>query len=337
MKIIFAGQTGLTDRTQALASAAAAAGHSVTVFTSQSTSWVYTLKSLFLTCWQKPQVVHIHGWKMAAMVTALTIFLPEAMVIWTVDHVPAWRRWLTYLVACQAAYLADSITAPRRDIQWQLLQLTGVRAEYIPDGYRESDVPLASPRNFRLWAKRYCLVTAHTAQELAWVAQAYQKTGSRKKLVVLGLPAEAVADLAQTYPFLQLVPAQEGRAMRSLMKEAAVIILGSRQDTANVVTTAMNMGRPLISLAYPLHEETIGVTAPYVQERDEARLTALIKNGFKEGSAVKTQAKRAEKRAYLHFRWERIFLDYWRLYQPATFLVPLDSAHSVRITQPSVQ
>ncbi len=331
MKIVFAGQLVLTPRIQALASRLVSVGHRVDAFTSEPSirnlggvrqrhvpslmpeapgGWLYTVLCLVLTVWQRPHLVHIHGWQMAALLPVLTAFLPEATAVWTIDDWPTWPGWITSFIARAGAYLCDAVSVPRRDIQWQLLRETGVRAEYIPDGFDPHQSLLPSIRQFGLWRGRYTAVIAQTPADIAWVKRAYAKVKTRKKLVVVESPSG-------------------GRVERAILSGAAAIVIANKDTPCATVLSAMESGRPIVAVAAPLLEETLGITAAFIAPKAEDELTRAL------GSLK--PAPKAQKRARAHFSWDRIFLDYWHLYQPAAFLVPLDSAQGVRITQALVQ
>lgn len=358
MKIIFAGEMQLTARVRALSGLLTHAQHQVSVCvaasitpasarkatgiqirripslgTGQTGEWVYTLLALF-TLWRaRPQVVHMFGWKMAAVAPLLRLLLPPAVIIWTPDGLPQRALYLAQAVARQAVQVCDAVTVARRDLQWHLLQRTGVRAEYIPDGYLDDHVPLVSVRRWGLWKDRYCVTSAQTFQELAWIAKAYGATKSRKKLVVLTQEAKGLTSLARKFPFLRIIETSSQRVRASLMYGAAVIVLGSRSDDSATILGAMTYGKPIIATALPFHEETLGVTAAYVEVGDIAGLTSIWRRELKGGT---TRSTRARKRAENHFRWERILLDYLHLYQPLTRYVPLDSVQKVKFTEPVV-
>ncbi|MEK7556676.1 MAG: glycosyltransferase [Patescibacteria group bacterium] len=357
MKIIFAGQPNLSERTAALSPLLARAGHEVTVLEGaartsprlrtiqgvrlkrvpsrlpgQLGEWLYTLAAVLRASWAGAGVIHIHGWKLAAAAPLLAALAPGAVIVWTVDSLPARPRWLLRFVARRAQALAQAVTVTRRDLQWHLLEISGVRAEYIPDGYSESDTPLISPRRWKLWTGRYIAATAESKAELAFLAQAYAKVRSRKKLVVLTSKAAELSPLSRKHPFITLVETESPRVARSLMQGAAAIILGSRRDTLPTLLSALRCGKPVVAVAEPFHEETLGVCAQYVKEGDSETLRRSLATAGRNAR----QADKGRVRAEAHFRWERILLDYLHLYQPAVFLVPIDSAQGVKFSEPVV-
>lgn len=316
MKIVFAGQLKITGRVAALAQRLAQAGHEVTVYAARPRirHWgrveVRPRASSIVTIWDiyrhQPDVVHMHGWRMAALSYVVAMAAPTATLVWTVDALPAWPSGLVRGVARMAARVFDVITVPRRDVQYQLLEAAGVRALYVPDGFAPANISTLSPRRWGLWPGRYIVVTASTAAEEAAVRQAYAATGSKRALI-------AVSNTTSTE-----------RVRAALFARAAAIVLFDHQESAETILQAMASGKPIVAAAWPFYEEILGTTARYVKPSDRLELTKILRQVFKAKAATGRSA--GKQRAEKHFSWERILADYMPLYRPSERLILLDSA-----------
>lgn len=293
MKIVFLGQAGQPARVQALSKLLVEAGHEV-----------MALKRM-----READVVHVQGWNVGILAGVVMAAASEATLVWTIDSLPAWPRsawwprWLVRLVVRSAARILDVITVTRRDVQYQLLDVAGVRAVYIPDGYAPTATQTLSPRRWGVWPGRYCVATVGSEIQEQFVRAAYEKSGSKRTLVVLP-------------------PDMSSRVTAALFRDAAAILLFGANDTAETVLQAMATGKQIVAAAWPFYEEILGVTARYVKMGDQEGLSKVLKESLRGPTALGKQAKR---RAEKHFRWERIAADYLPLYRPAGRLVPLDS------------
>lgn len=346
MKIIFTGIPAFSERVQALSLRLAQAGHAVTVmggkkelpagirnFHGVLLKRVPDWRTL-LTLWRAaPGAVHLHGWQMAKWLPAFRFFLPETILVWTIDEAwgarPAGRRAGRRVRRAEA--VCDSVTVTTRMLQWQLLTELGLRAAYIPDGFEPASAPLPALRRMGLWRGRYAAVCADTPREVAWAAEAHRQTGSRKKLVVIGDLAKEAEALATTFPFLVFLGTIGGRVQAAVFEGSAVILTLGASLPGETLLLAMQAGRPIIALAHPRFEEVYGVTARYVSADDGRELLTLL------SSREKPRQEKSRRRAYTFFRWERIFAEYLPLYSQLRQVVPIDSIQDVRITQASVQ
>lgn len=296
MKIVFWGQAGQPARVQALSKLLVEAGHEV-----------MALKRM-----READVVHVQGWNVGILAGVVMAAASEATLVWTIDSLPAWPRWAVRCVVRSAARILDVITVTRRDVQYHLLDVAGVRAVYIPDGYTPAATQTLSPRRWGVWPGRYCVATVGSEIQEQFVRAAYEKSGSKRTLVVLP-------------------PDMSSRVTAALFRDAAAILLFGANDTAETVLQAMATGKQIVAAAWPLYEEILGVTARYVRMGDEEEFERVIREVLKSQAptsapsmrgASKATARRAEK----HFRWERILADYLPLYRTSGRLVPLDSA-----------
>lgn len=348
MKIAFVGQPGFSERTQALATALAEREHMVNVFVGRKsapqgmqrfqvvrlhTSWTSWTTLLRISVTQ-PEAVHVSGWNWVGKLLWLRFFLPETMIVWTLEELPKnWNGWNVFL-ARQAINAADSVTVTTRARQWELLTATGIRAAYIPNGFSLENQSLPSIRRWKLWKGRYGVTTARTKKELKWVAEAWKVSKTQKKLVVIGAVSLALQPLfKRKYPFLMF---REGgsRVRQALFTGAHLVVTCSASDDSSLLLSAMASGRPIISTTRALNEELFGTTTEFVREGDEKSLAGLITRLSRSASA---KTSLAAVRAQKFFRWERIFLDYLPLYVQIKELVLLDSARSVTFTKPAVQ
>lgn len=247
-------------------------------------------------------VIHLHGWKWASLTGLLRLIFPEAALVWTIESAPTRFTFGTQLILSQAAWAGVEMVATTRALQWRLLTRAGVRVRYIPDGYTIPRLAPISVRRFGLWKGRYCVAVAATPAEEAGVKRAYARVKTRKKLVMMRGPSG-------------------GRGEFSLFTGAAAIILTSADTAVATVLSAMESGRPIVAVAAPILEETMGVTATFVPAGAEDELTQAI--------ALLKPKPGAKRRARAHFTWERIFAEYLPLYHRATLMVPIDSARGI--------
>lgn len=252
------------------------------------------------------RAIHLHGWRVPALAWLLRAFLPEMALVWTIEAWPHRFKKLAGWVLWQAHRSGVEIVATTRALQWRILTRAGVRARYIPDGYEVASTPPIPPRRLGLWRGRYVVVVAGKQAEIDWVRRAHKKTGSRRKLVAVSAPTR--------------------RREQSLLAGAAVVLLADGTLPAAGILAAMEAGRSIIAVASPLLEELLGVTGQFIASGDEAGLVQALKHS--------RPSTKAQHRARMHFRWERIFQEYLPLYHQAVFTVPLDSARGILKTAP---
>lgn len=340
MTILFIGQRGIPilntkdafreQRVEALAQQLGQAGHIVTVTCARPFitttikrlgnvtlqhhfslnpekpgGWIYLLLTLYSVWKQQPDVVHMHGWKAAALVRVAAILSPLTTFVWTVENIPSRRPRSVRFILWQAKGVCDVITTPYRDVQYRLWREYGMHVEHVPDGYAPSSVPAIHPKRFGLKAYEYAVALVHTAKQARWVA----KASTRAKL---------------TKPLVTIEPGSHGqRALASLIMQARVVILAGDAAPTGFLY-AMASGRPIIATAQPRNIELGGVTAHYIQPGDSRSLVHLLKGYRRAGSSLNVAAQR---RAANHFTWKRIAAEYLSLYRSVVVRsIPMDSA-----------
>ncbi|MFH1354501.1 MAG: glycosyltransferase family 4 protein [bacterium] len=372
MKILFVGQRGMPAyaeaptgrpyrelRVQSLAQMLAKDGHDVAVtcgrpFVSKNIScfngvelvhlfslgpnkaegWVHTFLELITMWWRNPDVVHVHGWKMAALARVAALLRPETTYVWTVDAVPDLPRWMVRLVAGSAKKVFDAVTVPTRALQYGLARDIKVTANYVPDGYVNSELPDIPLKHFGLRkGQQYVLALVETPAAVRKVARAYVKAGLRKKLVVLREGKGDFSRLAKKYSFLHLAGEQTGRGLATLLAQASIIVVDS-DSSPDTALQAMACGKTIIAITPSPAEEVLGGAALFVGDKNKPALAEVLKSVA--GSAARQAAwgRKAKKRAQAHFAWERILPDYEALYHyPRVRSVALDSAINTSFTK----
>ncbi len=348
-------------RVEALAGALAVGGHEVTVtcsrpYTTHSIrryrgitlkhvfslrpdipgGWVHALLAAALVWRGKYDVVHLHGWRLGVLGPLLVLFDPEATFIWTIDSVPVlprlsrrWRSQLLTLAATRAGRACDVVTVPTRPMQYQLLLEYSLRAHYVPDGYTPMLLPDMPAKIFGLRRGQYCATTAVTYSQVRFVAGAYSKVKTRKRLVIFQEPRGVYRRLATEYPCLRFVGTQAGRTRLSLLRQAAVLVLTDRKMPAEELLQCMAAGKTIVAMTEPRFEEVLGVSARFVHDGDTAGLTKAINElassgpTWRQAATKRSDANRsdvawgasAQWRARTHFTWERIGREYTELYR----------------------
>ncbi len=360
MKIYFTGQKGFPavnaddldeKRVEALAKILAAKNHNVIVSSCHSYNgsafwygnielkrrwtvnpekpggWLPALVDV-LTIWRtKPDAVHIHGWKAAMSSPLISWLVPEAALIFTISALPKTNSLVARYVAKKAEVTFDAITVPNRRLQYELLHYLNLRATYVPDGYKIPKLPNVPVTEWKLRAGQYCLTTADWIEDIRWIARAYAKLKTRKKLVVCNEETPEINRLAKRYRFLQIIVSRPGRAYTSLVRQAAVVIFGTPTAGTESLLQAMDSRRPIIAVSDSLNEETVGTTAVVIKNEDEAALTQALSEVINSNETRSLTVSKTSKRAKNHFTWVRLAKEYAKLYhQPEVIAVPIDSA-----------
>lgn len=328
MKIAFVGEETLSRRTEALRRHLQQAGHETYAFTTDTTAslnpakpggWVWLILALLAMSRRRPDVVHLQGPKAAFLTWLAGMLHPEATYVWTIDSLPS--HW----IARQAAKAVDAVTTPSRSFQVRLLTETGVRAQYVPDGYEAQEVP--SLTGTRLKSGQYCVTSATKARDVRWIAAAMAETHSSRMLVVMAETKGWANRLKKEFPRLTFIGKQHEAKRREILRHAALVILHNDNDTAEGVLQVMDAGRSVIATTKPLYEETLGVTAMYIAPKDTRSLAAAAHLLLKSQARRSSWGAKARRRAQHHFSWERVTEDYLLLYRHSEAqLVPLDSA-----------
>jgi glycosyltransferase involved in cell wall biosynthesis len=363
MNILFIGQHGIPTlsreavrerRVEALATALAAAGHRVSVtcaspFISRSLrrfngvslihlfslnpdrpgGWVHTLFELWQILRWRSDIVHLHGWRLAVLSPVAVLLNPTATFVWTADEAFRYASRFGRIIARWTAAVCDVVTVPTRQLQYSLLQQAGINTQYVPDGYEPHLLPNLPATRFGLRQGQYCITTATEARDIRWIAKAYTKAKTRKRLVVLHEPAGAWRRLFKQYPLLYFVGvAPEGRRLAlSLMNQAAVVIVAGTDLPSETLLKVMDSGKTVVAAAEPQYEEILGASASLVNAGDAAGLTEALKEVVSSKRTQEFLGSRARRRAKAHFSWSRIVPEYLELYHtPMTRTVAVDSA-----------
>lgn len=369
MKILFLGQLGLATtspataqqrRLGALAQELARQGHQVTIlgtppYVRRETpnyfgatiltrpslnpqkpgGWFYVLQGI-ITLWrQQPHVTHLHGWRAASLIWLMAVLSPETNFIWTIDSLPR-RNFRTRLTAWQAQRLCNAITTPTRCLQYEVLQSFKLRTTFIPDGY-QADVLRPLPlKPFRLRPSNYTLLLTTNPAVIRKAARAYRQAKSRKKLAFLSNTAKSLVR-SRRATLLHPVGTPTGRKLRTLLANAAAIIVPDTTTSLETLLEAMDTSRPIIACNHPLYQETLGVTATFYNPKDPRGLATAIKSVFTSPQKSSALGRAAATRARRHFLWPHIIPEYITLYRYAEVKrVPVDSLQPVRFTQLSV-
>lgn len=370
MRVLFAGQRGIPvlgyeagklreKRVQALAEVLIKKGHEVVVLCAQpfvsryltsfngvelihrfslhpekSGGWIHSIFEL-LTLWrEQADVVHIHGWKMAAMARIAVLLSPESTFVWTIDNVPDLKKGLVRLVARQAAKIVDVITVPTRELQYVALNYWGVRARYVPDGYNEISGTEVARKQLSLRKGQYCLCTATSSQGVRRIAKAYSKAGTKKKLVVLQERKGYWKRLEKEFPFLSFAGELNGRGLKALIEGAAVVIVAGQETPVDTLFQAMNGGKAIVAMTRAGYEEILGASAQYFTDGDTDGLTQLLRGVVTNAQRQRSWGGKARLRAHKHFQWSQIAAEYISLYNyPLVRTVAVDSAFSPSFTK----
>ena len=370
MRVLFAGQRGIPvlgyeagklreKRVQALAEVLTNKGHEVSVLCAQpfasrhltnfngvelvhcfslnpekSGGWIHSLFELVTVWKEQPDVVHIHGWRMAVMARLAVLLSPESTFVWTIDNVPGLKKGLVRLAARRTAEVVDVVTAPTRELQYIALNNWGVRARYVPDGYNEISGTEMARKQLSLRKGQYILCTAAASQDVRRVAKAYSKAGTKKKLVILQERKGYWKRLGKEFPFLFFAGELGGRRLKALIDGAAVVIVSEGETPVDTLFQAMSSGKAIAAAARAGYEEILGVSAQYFRDGDTDGLAQLLRGVAVNVRAQKSWGKKAGLRAYKHFQWLRIAEEYISLYHyPLVRTVAVDSAFSPSFTK----
>lgn len=343
MKIFFLGQKGIPaqsaqdsdeTRVEALARLLAAKGHEVVATCAKPYTkgavrafagirllhplsfnpeipggFLHVLLSLISLYRLQPDVVHVHGWKAAALTRFATLISPESTFIWTIASIPSSKPSRAKLVLRIAAPVFDAISTPSRTVQYLLLTQYNVRAAYVPDGYTEPVVANIPLKHFGLRKnQKYILATARSQQDRNWIQRSHKKAKLRNALVFL--------DDAVQHP--------SDRARASLIRQAQLVIYADSNTSTADILQAMAGGRTIIATLEPIKQEILGTSALFVKRFDTKGLADALQKTSKT-----PQNAHASKRAQAHFTWNRILEEYLTLYHyPVVRRVPIDSIRS---------
>lgn len=290
------------------------------------TGWLPLLFDLIAIEKNKPQVVHLHGWKAAALSPLVSRLVPQATIILTLSHLPKTSGWIARWIVKHAQKNVSAITTPNRQLQYELLYYLNLRTIYIPDGYHVPKLNNIPSKNWKLRFGQYCVALADDIDELRWILKAYKKTKLRKKLILISQNENnSLEKLEKKYSFVLMILAHTNRARQSLIRQAGAVIAGNSSHGTNDLLQAMDSGRPIVAIANSLNEETVGTTTLIVKHGDTDSLVSSIKEIVGKNSA-KQLGRKAAKRAKNHFEWKRIVTEYKLLYRkPQTVKVSIDS------------
>ncbi len=292
----------------------------------QPGGWLYLLLSLLVLWRQQPAVAHFHSWKAASMVWLAALLAPQTTMVWTLDIFPNRYRWLATIIARQANRIVDVITVPTRTLQYRVLHSFNIATQYIPDGFSFptlKDLPLTS---FGLRQGQYCLLLAQSEDAIRAGIRAYAASKTRKKLVILADPTKTWQRLINYKSFVLFVGEKQGRQLRTLVRQAAVVIASEDWPGVDTLLLAMQSGRSIIAANTSLNLETLGVTAQYYRSGKIKDMASLLRATVTTRNSQKAWGLKAKKRARL-FTWENIIPEYLAAYRyRAVQYVSLDSA-----------
>ncbi len=314
-------------------------------FNPQSPGGFLPILLSLLSLWRhQPHVVHIHGWRAALLVRIAALFSPHSTYIWTISALPSQSRPLAKFIAWQARSVADAVTTPSRQLQYQLLTDFNLPTSYIPDGYTPEELPVIPAKQWKLRKEQYCVALTNSLEEIRWIVQSYRKVKTRKKLVfVHPWPTEQMYRLVKRHAFAEIFELPAGRATSSLISQSAAVIAGAPAFGNNLLLQAMEHGLPIITTTDPLNEETVGTTAQIIKMNDVQGLEKALRSVISKTTnqvpwgqkvkrsmgALKPRTPRgagARKRARTHFTWSRIAEEYGVLYRyPVVRKVFIDS------------
>lgn len=288
--------------------------------------WLYTILSLLRGLGKKTDVVHMHGWKAAALMPLAALTRPQATFVWTVDTLPGNHRFTRRLTVWLAARLCDAITVPTRDLQYRFRLKHRVLAAYVPDGYETSAIKDIPASHWKLRKDTYTLVVVDDAAALRKFCLAYKDTKKRKKVVVLVRTlTRELERLGKRYTFVRFIETTSNRQRSALIRQAGQVIFLAANSTEFLL--AMDTATPLLAASHPLLQELAGTTVQFFHLRDRKHLAGLLQE--QPASNRKTSI-----RARAHFTWQRVFEEYETLYHyPKVLRVPVDSVRPSRTAQ----
>ena len=366
MKIAFIGQLGLPElqhdspnnrepRVLNLAKELSDEGHIVTIFgtdpyivrgnyrgielvripsldPSRPGGWWYVMASLWSAWRRSPDVLHLHGWRVAVLAGLARLLMPAAVLVWTVDSWPQLPQGLTRFILRHAAARVDAIVTPHRQLQYRLLVEFNISAQYVPDGYSPTSLPALPLAQLGLRAGGYVLALAESPAELRQVAKAVKAARAGRRLVIAQNNVGVFKRLAKQYRFIRLVGKLEGRALHSVIKEAVVVVLADESVSSNSLLQSMDQQKAVVAITEPRYQELSGESARYYRVSDLPALSEALQAVLADEKLRLSLGRAARKRARRHFTWERIAREYATQYAPDVRLVPIDSARPEGLT-----
>jgi glycosyltransferase involved in cell wall biosynthesis len=297
---------------------------SLTLNPEKAGGWLYLLSSLYHVWRKRPDVVHVHGWRIAALIRILSGVSRRPAHVWTISSLPPLPQWLASFVARSLASAFDAIATPQRFIQYKLMKEYGVLAHYVPDGYEPSPLADIPASHWGLRKGQYCVAITNNPRDISWIARTYSKLNTRKKLVVVG--SNARPDTRKKYPLLHICEEQGPRALQSLINQSALVIATDVEHNPGLLLHAMDKGKPIIAVNNPLNAELLASSAQLIPDLDRDALQASLQAVVANRPAQAHWGKAAQKRARALFRWDRVQQEYAKLYHyPVIRQVSVDS------------
>ncbi len=286
--------------------------------------WLYLILTAFSVWRARPDVVHIFGWRAAALSRLLALLVPEATIVWTVDTIPSSTRYARF-IARSAQRVCDAISTPTRLVQYQLLTLFDVHSEYVPDGYDVAAIEDVPVSYWGLTRGQYVVTTASTTAAITQVAEAYKAVPTKKKLVAMA-GSRIKSGMTKKYPFLTIIEPLEGRSLYSLLRAAAVVVAANTNNSSETLLQTMDGARAIVAVNHSLYQELLGTTAQFVASRDTEGLQAVLAELVPSIQKQRTWGRQAQKRARTHFQWNGLLDEYLSMYHyPLVRRVPVDS------------
>lgn len=346
MKIIFSGHNNISllkhnaslsreQRVLRLSQYLCDSGYEVEIITKSSSSIQRfknieirkkTIIRLLWALWeQQPDVLHMHGWKHVALAWLMALLSPMTTYIWTVDTVPKKWKLLAKLISWQAQIVCDAITTPSRYIQYQIRYRFGLEATYIPDTLSPQTAPEINLKHFGVRKGQYVVSVASNTEEIAWLAESYASSRTKKPLLVLVPGIEGEQKSSRRYPYMRVMPLPGERALASLAHHAAVVLAISYKTPLALLLEAMQAERAIIAITHPFFEETLGVTAQYIKPGDTLAFKEALNSVAPSRVSQLIWGRQAKKRVR-HFYAERVLPEYVKLYKKRDAVtIPFDS------------
>lgn len=347
MKITFLGQLGQIEsdsRVMTLARLLANKGHAITIFGTKPYlqnsmnnngiqlayrpsfnpekpgGWLYLVSCLMNTIRKQPEVLHVWGWQAAALVAACRGLFGRSILVWTIDHEPRSYR-LAQKLSHRISHSFDKVTTPSRTLQYFIRNSFGLEAAYIPDGYFMPSLPDAPLKPFKLRRNQYIAVIVSDKKQLKFVEACLSKISHKKKIVVLSLK-----DMAANSANIELIDVKPGRIWQSVLNGAAYIVAADYKTPINMLLSAMNAGKAIMTVNNYYYQEYLGLSAKYFKLGDTAGFNKIAREMAKKSTKLSLGGE-AQKRAFNHFRWDRILPEYLAIYHSRQAArVALDSA-----------
>lgn len=360
MNIVFIGQLGwpkldkqsrvvTEQRTAVLAGFLADKGHKVTFFGTKpyihsnvnlngvqlirlpsfdpqiAGGWLYLILSFIFAFKQRPEVIHVSGWRAGFLAPFWHLIFKNTIFVWTLDHAPR-RSFLASKLAARIGRSFNAVTTPSRTLQYLLRNSFALEAQYVPDGYFMPVLKDISLKPYKLRRGQYIAAIVSTKEQLRDLIAAWRKLGLKKKILVLTTDMAILGQTASRYDFIQTMACRPGRLMQSILNGATFVINADYQLPVNTLLNCMHTQKAIVTVNNYYFQEYLGMAAKYYKHGDIDGLVKIWREVSKKPKQLELGAE-AQKRAFNHFRWERIMPEYSTIYnRQGSEKVALDSA-----------